>query len=241
MTARTARIGLGIAALAVALVGCASTPATTGGTSTAPSDDELTEIEVDAAWLDEGRMIGLVTWGSSSCVPTAGETAMLDNGALVVELIEVEGDAPCTADQAPRVTLVGVPEAVDPTQDLEIEVTGEGIVGDTDLDGVPGLDPTNTAAEYMPSAGWTDEDGVFALLTWGSSTCAPVISAVTPTAADEVTVTFETPPADQVCTMDMAPRATLAFVEGLEAEDSVTAVLDGDEFAGARIPIYGSN
>jgi hypothetical protein len=55
-------------------------------------------------------------------------------------------------------------------------------------------------------------------------------------------VTFETPPADQVCTMDMAPRATVAFVEGLEEDVDVSLVLAGSpELDNVRVPIYGSN
>ena len=57
---------------ALALSGCASTPgASSSPTPTASATGE--EIEVDAAWLDGGSMIGLVTQGSSTCVPAAGE------------------------------------------------------------------------------------------------------------------------------------------------------------------------
>src|SRR5690349_11072801 len=41
------------------------TPASTGG------GDDGDEQEVDAAWLDGGRMIGIVTQGSSTCIPVA--------------------------------------------------------------------------------------------------------------------------------------------------------------------------
>ena len=96
--------------------------------------------------------------------------------------------------------------------------------------------------DYLPSAGWTDADGQFVLLTWGSSSCAPVISEVAATGPAEVTVTFETHPADQVCTMDMAPRATIAVVDGLQEDSDVSAILAGSpEFDNVRIPIYGEN
>ena len=96
--------------------------------------------------------------------------------------------------------------------------------------------------DYLPSAGWTDTDGQFVLLTWGSSSCAPVISEVAASGPAEVTVTFETPAADQVCTMDMAPRAAVAVVDGLEEDSDVTLVLaGGPEFDNVTVPIYGSN
>ncbi|MDX2377809.1 hypothetical protein M4I32_13465 [Microbacterium sp. LRZ72] len=239
MDRRRAAATAGGLMLIAALAGCASAP---GGepTESRSAPSETAEIEADAAWLDEGRMIGLVTWGSSTCVPGVEQTTVLDDGTLVVELAEPPADEPCTADYAPRITLVDVPEGVDPALDLAIEVTGGGIDGEISLDGVPGLDPSGMT-EYLPSAGWADEDGVFVLLTWGSSTCIPVISSVVATGPAEVTVTFETPPEDQICTMDVVPRPELVSVEGLEERGGVTAVLVGDEFDGTRIPVYGAN
>ena len=51
----------------------------------------------------------------------------------------------------------------------------EGFVADTDLAGVPGLGGPGSETDFEPSAGWTDQDGMFVLLTWGSSTCPPVV------------------------------------------------------------------
>jgi hypothetical protein len=158
-----------------------------------------------------------------------------------VTLVEPDADTACTSDLVPRVTLVEVPEGVDPSQDLAITVTGDGFAGSTDLEGVEGL-TGGGMTDYLPSAGWTDTDGQFVLLTWGSSSCVPVISDVAASGPAEVTVTFETPAADQVCTMDMAPRATVAVVEGLEEDSDVSLVLVGSpEFDNVSIPIYGSN
>src|SRR5690606_34524378 len=93
--------------------------------------------------------------------------------------------------------------------------------------------------DYAPSAGWTGEDGQFVILTWGSSSCAPMAETVTASGPAEVTVIFATPPTDQVCTMDMAPRALITAVDGLDADDDaeVFAVLTGAEFDNVRIPI----
>lgn len=216
--------------------GTASTPGSTPSASA--SGGSAGELEVDAAWVDGGRMIALVTEGSSStdCIPVAGDTSYA-NGVLEVELVAPPADTVCTADYVSRATLVGVPEGVDPTQELEIRLTG-GYTGDTDLDGVPGL-AAGGSTDYLPSAGWAD-DGQFVIVTWGSSTCVPVISDVAATSATEVTVTFATPPADQACTMDMAPRANVAQVTAeLDDDTEVFAILTGDQFDNVRVPIIG--
>lgn len=224
--------GLGLAVLlAGALTACA------GGAGDTPDDDDAGDFEVSAAWLDDGRMIGLVTQGSSTCIPVA-EDAELKGSTLTVTFAAAEGDQACTSDFVPRVTVVGVPEGVDPSKDLEIVVKGDGEQGDTDLDGVPGLAGPGGETDYLPSAGWTGDDGQFVILSWGSSTCVPAIENTEVTAVDEITVTFVTPPADQVCTMDMAPRGVVAAVSGVEDEDAeVFAILEGAEFDNVRIPI----
>jgi hypothetical protein len=239
---RSLIVAAGIALLAAGLLTACATPAGSGGTpapsGSSGSSGQTTEIEVDAAWLDGGRMIGLVTEGSSTCVPTAGDTSY-ENGVLTVELVEPSGDTACTRDLVPRVTVVGLPEGVDPAQELEIRVTGESIQGDTDLDGVPGLTP-GAETDYLPSAGFTGDDGEFVVLTWGSSTCVPTVESAT-AAGNEATVTFATPPANQACTMDMAPRGTLVLVDGLDDDSEAFAILTGAEFDNVRIPIIGSD
>ncbi|WP_314506949.1 hypothetical protein [uncultured Microbacterium sp.] len=222
-----------------ALAGCASTPA--AAPPTAPPSGDSTEAQIDAAWLDDGRIIGLVTTGSSTCVPAADEATLQADGSLAVTLVEPDADTACTRDLVPRVTLVEVPEGVDPSEDLAITVTGDGYSGSTDLEGVDGL-AGGGMTDYLPSAGWTGTDGQFVLLTWGSSSCVPFISDVAASGPAEVTVTLQAPPADQVCTMDMAPRATVAVVDGLEEDGDVSLVLAGSaEFDDVRVPIHGEN
>jgi hypothetical protein len=239
---RTALAGLGLAALlAGVLTACATTSggtAPTGGdpTGSGTPNGDSSEQEVGAAWLDGGRLIGIVTQGSSTCIPTA-EEATYEDGVMKVTLVDVEGDTACTADLAPRVSLVGVPEGVDPAQGVEIEVTGDGWQGDTDLDGVPDL-AAGGETDYLPSAGWTDVDGQFVVLSWGSSSCAPVVENTEATSATEITVTFATPPDDQVCTMDMAPRAVVTSVLEVEDDAETFAILTGGEFDNVRVPIY---
>ena len=221
------------------LAGCASTPA--AAPTADPSTGGSSEMEIDAAWLDDGRIIGLVTTGSSTCIPAADEAILQADGSLAVTLVEPDAEMACTRDLVPRVTLVEVPEGVDPSEDLAITVSGGGYAGTAELDGVDGLAGSGMT-DYLPSAGWTETEGQFVLLTWGSSSCVPVISEVAASGPAEVTVTFETPAADQVCTMDMAPRATVAVVDGLEEDSDVSLVLVGSaEFDNVRVPIYGEN
>lgn len=223
-----------------ALAGCAA-PVSGAPSGDSSSDESSTTVELDAAWLDDGRIIGLVTSGSSSCVPAADDAKLQADGSLTVTLMDPDADTACTRDLVPRVTLVEVPEGVDPSEDLAITVSGDGYAGTVELDGADDL-ASGGMTDYLPSAGWTQTAGQFVFLTWGSSTCVPVISDVAATGPTQVTVTFEAPPADQVCTMDMAPRGTVAVVEGLEAEDDVTLVLTGSpEFDNVSVPIYGSN
>jgi len=231
LLAVSAAVGLS----ALALAGCASP---TPGSSAAPTSDVVTDTELDAAWLDDGRAVGIVTLGSSTCVPMAGEpTYDAATSTLTVELTDPEGAA-CTRDLVPRASVVSLPAGVDPTKDLEIVVTGM-YAGDTDLDGDPAL--TGVAGqptEYAPSAGWFDENG-FVILTWGSSSCAPVVEDVQATGPAEVTVTFETPAADQVCTADMAPRVTVVEVADLEEDSDVQLILTGGEFDNTTLRIAG--
>jgi hypothetical protein len=231
----------GAAALvAVALAGCAS-PASSAPTPTVDTSVPPASVDITAAWLDGGRSIGLVTLGSSTCLPIA-DPGVLEGDVLVVTLTDADDATGCTDDLVPRATVIAVPEGVDPAQDLSVKITGAGYEGETTLAGAQGLAGPGGETDYLPSAGWTGNPGEFVLLSWGSSTCVPVVADAAPTAAAEVTVTFQAPPADQVCTMDMAPRGTVVQVEGLATPDGAEAVLGGSpEFDGVRIPIVGAN
>lgn len=242
---RTTRIALsavGIALLAAgALTACASPIGGDEGVPTGspvPDSGDVAQIEIEAAWLDGGRVIGLITQGSSTCVPTAGDVSFAD-GVIDVELVDPEADTPCTRDLVPRVTLVGTPTGVDPTQDIDIRVTGENYAGDAGLGGVEGLS-LESETDFLPSAGWAGDTGQFVILTYGSSTCVPVVESVDVPSGEEVTVTFMTPPADQICTMDMVPRGVIAQVDTLAVDGEVFAVLQGAEFEDVRVLILGS-
>lgn len=230
--------GLGmLAVVGLALVGCASAA---GGPPPA-SETIAPDPDLGAAWLDSGRMVGLVTLGSSTCVPGVdGEAAVDGDGVLHVELAMPRATQPCTADLVPRVTLVDLPDGVDPEEDLQIEVSGDEYFGLVQLDGVPGLDPSGET-DYQPSAGWATAPNQFVILTWGSSTCLPQMEDIAATAPAEVTVSYVTPPSDQICTDDMAAQGAVTAVTGLEEDSGVELVLAGGTFLGLRVPIYGTN
>jgi len=90
-------------------------------------------------------------------------------------------------------------------------------------------------------AGWATAAGQFVILTWGSSTCIPVIQDVKATGATQVTVTFAAQEAAKICTADMAPQAQVTAVNGLEQSTGITAILTGGGFNNVKIPIYGAS
>lgn len=208
-TRRTLALLALLGAGALAFSGCASTPAAPGASG--GSDDSSTELEVDAAWLDGGRMVAIVTQGPGTCVPTASSVTLQADGSVAVTLEDPAGDTACTRDLVPRATGVQLPEGANGDLELELVVTYGDLRGDTDLDAYSG----GPVEEYAPSAGWVD-DGQFALLTWGSSSCAPMVQDATVAEGKQITVTFSAPPADMVCTADMAPRVTLVAVDDVE-------------------------
>lgn len=221
------RLFTAVTALAAVLLvaGCASTPGADSPTSSgAPRDSTEAPAsgsdDIEAALLDDGRMFAVVTWGSSTCVPRVdGVTA--EGQTVAVALVDAEDSAEqvCTADLAPRASIGALPEGVDPTTEITLRVTYGDTSEDVDVDGGAFSGVPGTSTEYQPSAGWYD-DGGLVLLTWGSSSCAPIVESVE-VEGDDATVTFETD-AEQICTMDMAPRATLVHL-GDDVDDDADA------------------
>lgn len=197
----------------------------------APAQETTQASELDAAWLDAGRAIALVTYGSSTCVPTVDDVQ--GEGSSVTVVISEREDGPCTMDYVPQATYVALPAGVDITGELTIVVTGalEGATmldDEDDLTGIPG-----ESTDYTPSAGWFDATG-FVVLTWGSSSCAPTVAAVEAAGDDALALTFADLPEDQVCTMDMAPRVAVAAApEGFRDEDDVTLTFAGAQISGS--------
>ncbi|WP_460775613.1 hypothetical protein [Microbacterium sp. GXF7504] len=229
-----------ISAFGLALAGCAS-GSIPEGTVTAPA--EPVEMEVDAAWLDAGRFIGVVTWGSSTCVPGDGGATLADDGTIEVVLAdpaELEPERPCTEDYRARVTVVGVPEGVDASQPHPVSVTLGAGSGTTELPGLADAAAPGTPTDYAPSAGWTSTPGMIVYLTWGSSTCVPLVQDVQLTGEAQVTVAFQEPDPDRMCTMDMAPRAGLVEAPELAPTPGAELVLTGDGFDAVPVRILGA-
>lgn len=68
-----------------------------------------------------------------------------------------------------------------------------------------------------PSVVWLDEGRRFALITWGSSSCRPTVTAMDALAADEVELRLVPPDTTGPCTADMA-----AITHELTLPDEVT-------------------
>jgi len=226
---------LALAAVALLSAGCTTTPASPAPTSTSGSDAgapglERTADDVEAAWLDDGRAIGIVTWGSSTrtCQPAVSGTDA--EGQRVTLTLEDPAEAAegCDTDLGPRAVIVPVPDGVDVTKDVDLQVTHGDLTADIDLDGLDAA--PQGASEQQASAGWFEDDGIV-LLTYGSSSCPPVVQdlEMTDTGA---TVTFSAV-ADRVCTMDFAPRATvITLPEERDGDASFTLTLVGDNLDG---------
>ncbi len=214
-------------AAALVLAGCTvgpggaaphSTSDPSSGPGSAGSADD--QDDMDGALLDDGRMFAVVSWGSSTCLPQVDEVSA-EGQRVSVTLVEPEGDGAteqaCTADLAPRASLGALPDGVDPTKDVTLVVTYGDLIDEIDVDGDPAATATpGSSTEYQPSAAWFD-DGGLVLLTWGSSSCAPVVESVEAEGTTG-TATFVTDE-DQVCTMDMAPRATVIQFAEDEVDD----------------------
>lgn len=241
-TSRVAALLAGLAAVVVISAGCAGTPAGTTPTSSGEPQQSSapaprTDDDFDAAWLDDGRMFAVVTTGSSTCVPQVDEVTA-SGQQVTVSLVDIDADAVCTADLAPRASVGVFPEGIDPTKDVELVVTYDGVTDDADLDGDPELTGIpGTSTEYTPSAGWFDDESLV-LLSWGSSSCPPIVESVEGSGATG-TVAFAADEEGKQCTMDMAPRATIvAFPDDAVEDDGFQLTLVGANLD-TTIPVRG--
>lgn len=214
-----------LAAVTLLAAGCtATTPGANAPTSSsAPSDAATPPLadanDVEVAWLDGGRAFAVLTWGSSSCAPVLGDVASSDKGIRVT--LAASAEKACTDDLAPQALMVPVPEGVDVTREVEVQVVHGERTDSAELDALAEAPQGQT--EYAPSAGWFDDDSI-ALLTWGSSSCPPVVNDVQSTDAG-ATVTFQE--IDGVCTMDLVPRLTPIVVPESRASGPFELTLSG--------------
>jgi hypothetical protein len=222
------RVVAALSALAAALLiaGCTATPGAVTPTSTSsPSGNDADDFDdMEGTLLDDGRMFAVVTWGSSTCVPQV-DTVTGNGQTVSVTLVDVDPDGPCTADMAPRASIGALPEGVDPTQDITLQVTFGDASDDVEISGSAVTGVPGESTDFLPSAGWID-DGTLVLLTWGSSGCPPVLGELE-ASGNAGTATFVTEE-DKACTMDMAPRATLlSFGDDVVDDDDFTLTLVG--------------
>lgn len=189
-------------------------------------------LDADAVWLHGGRLIALVTMGSSSAAPFV-ESVTADGQHVAVTL--GVPDVPMTRDRRPRITVFATPEGVDPTEDVTLSLTG-AVEAIAVLTGRAEL--TSDTAGYEPSAAWTSVPGRFILLTWGASLPPLEMEAafVAATKPSDVIVQFERPSSLR-STRDMAPRLTLCVLSA-PVRLPATAVLSGRrDVDGLRVPI----
>jgi hypothetical protein len=226
----------GVFAAALLVAGCTAGPGSQTPTSSpAPSADSNDDAnDVEGTLLDDGRMFAVITWGSSTCVPQVDEVTGSGQN-VTVTLVEPKGDdgaeKACTADMAPRASVGALPEGVDPTSDVTLQVTYGDLAEDVDLDGNAAFaGKPGSSTEFTPSAGWFD-DSSLVLLTWGSSSCPPVVESLEGSGSTG-TVTFVTDDT-KACTMDMAPRATIiSFGDDEIDDDGFTLTLVGGGLEG---------
>lgn len=227
---RLSLLALSLAASGLLVVGCAAqtpsatpTSTPTDATDAPASIDDRDSQDVEAAWIDGGRGVAIVTWGSSTCLPLV-EAVSADGQTVSITVADADPSATCTDDLVPRASSVGLPSGVDPTKDVELKVTYGDLVADTDLDGLAEAADPESETDYEPSAGWFDDQGIV-LLTWGSSSCQPQLEKIDQTATTATATFFTT---DGVCTMDMAPRLTiLGLPNEHEGEAPLELVLTG--------------
>ena len=201
---------LGLAAL---VSGCATTAATsptnspeaTTAPSEAPEETTAPAADVTAGWVSSGTMIGIVTIGSSTCVPVV-DAVLAEGDTLSVTLKDPDASTPCTRDLQPRITGVGIPEGIDVTKPVTLGVAYNDNTTTIDLEAAPA--PAADPMEMAPAAGYVGPNTI-GLVTYGSSTCVPSVESAEPgDDASNLVVTFATPDANQPCTSDLAPRVT---------------------------------
>lgn len=227
------------AGLGMLLLGTATlTACSTSSESVSSTDEEATDMDLSAAWLDGGAAVALVTQGSSSCLPSLGDVAVVD-GTLQVEFNASPAEETCTKDLGPQVTLVSLPAGIDPQKDLPIHVTSTTQTGEVDLPGAGEL-VASDPADFTPSAGWTGHPGEFVVLSWGSSSYTPEVESTEFTAPGEVTVTYASMPIGQPYVKDLVPHVNLVHLDEVAADGVTTAVLAGGSFDEVRVPIIGT-
>ncbi len=220
-----------VLAVAALLTGCATNTAAPGEapqsptpTPTEPSmsgDWTASPPSLENAsvvWLDGGKALGVVTWGSGSrsCYPVVQDVTVANQDIDVV-LAAPTVDGVCTQDLREQLLLVGLPEGVDSKAAATVTLSTAQESQEIALAARPADAATTPAGEL--SATLTPLGVV--LISYGSSSCPPVVDTI-----DGTTVTFTT--IEQACTMDYSPRATLLDIPDAAVGTQLNLVsLDG--------------
>lgn len=77
--------------------------------------------------------------------------------------------------------------------------------------------------EFPTTAAWLDNGSIVTFITWGSSSCLPVIESVKAGGDNSINIALTSPEEPVFCTMDFAPQVNWAFVpEGVNASKVTT-------------------
>ncbi len=210
--------------------------------------DDPTWAGQPVGWLAADRAtITIVSYGSSACPYIATAITVVDDAELSIELRQGAAEA-CTDDLAPRTHVLAVPEgwgagdgpystqivrradafgASDPVLSTvvlwPVPVAGETIAVET-IRGVPDdiTLPDDALDRGEPLAYWGADRATLRVITWGSSSCPPLVrSAVLgePTVIDVVLV----PGPGEICTSDFGPTThVLVTPAGVDPVADVT-------------------
>lgn len=202
------------ATLAAVLTGCATNAAPTSEPT--PTDDATTPESsslLAANWLTEDAIA--ISLPGDGCKPMITDIVTGDQTIDVTFTREGETDGAtpvaCTKQLVQRGIYLGIPAGIDTSKDVALTITNVG--GDSETvtlagraDGGP--IPADKMANQGVAATWITPTQL-AVLTWGSSSCAP-IGATSAVDGDTTVVTLELPDS-KMCTMDLVPRVNLVY------------------------------
>ena len=211
---------LGGVVLSGVLSGCAAS-AGTSPASESTSDPDVSDATYAprAAWLDATSFV-LKTWGDA-CAPQIGD---LVAGEQSLEIVLVDGAGEvCAAVQTAHGVYLGLPAGFDSSRPVELTVTAVG--GEKTELTLPALAageiiPADRMSPQIPAAAWIAAHEL-AILTWGSSTCAPASGTLQSVSTREGIIRLE-PSSNEVCTMDLVPQLTFVPSEGVDADVELT-------------------
>lgn len=225
-----------ISLMALSLSACSSDQAEPSATPS-PSDntsDAQNTFDLEAAWLSGGDSIVLVTRGSSNCLPSVTEVSASGTSQLKVTLEPAAEDLACLRDFVPQFNVIEAPSDLDRSAPITLKVEYLDAIATAELAAVS--DYTSGTLELTDSAGWASDTSIV-LVTYGSSSCVPMLESAARDAEGNVVVNFADLATEQACTADLAPRFT--FIEGIESgkTDGVNLILNGDGYAGEKVPV----